>query len=220
MTDYTGDVTPRRRRRRYATLGDLTISKVSVGPMDNNAYLLRCASDGTQILIDAANDADRLLALIGPAGLTTVVTTHRHPDHTAALAEVVDGDRRRSRSRTPTTPAEIPVVDRHPARRRHGRGRRLLARGDPHRRATRRARSCCSTRTRPAPPTCGPATASSPAAWATPAATRRTSTSLIDDVEHKLFDRFPDDTWFYPGHGKDSTLGAERPAAEWRARGW
>ena len=46
-------------------------------------------------------------------------------------------------------------------------------------------------------------------------------TSLINDVERKLFDRLPDDTWFYPGHGKDSTLGAERPhLAEWRARGW
>ncbi len=45
--------------------------------------------------------------------------------------------------------------------------------------------------------------------------------SLIDDVEHKLFDRLPDETWFYPGHGKDSTLGAERPSIpEWRARGW
>lgn len=45
--------------------------------------------------------------------------------------------------------------------------------------------------------------------------------SLINDVEHKLFDRFGDDTWFYPGHGKDSTLGAERPQLpEWRARGW
>ena len=31
----------------------------------------------------------------------------------------------------------------------------------------------------------------------------------------------PDDTWFYPGHGNDSTLGAERPHfAEWRERGW
>ena len=45
--------------------------------------------------------------------------------------------------------------------------------------------------------------------------------TLIDDVEHKLFDRLPDDTWFYPGHGRDSTLGAERPSlAEWRSRGW
>ena len=45
--------------------------------------------------------------------------------------------------------------------------------------------------------------------------------SLIDDVEKKVFDRLPDETWFYPGHGDDSTLGAERPhLAEWRARGW
>jgi glyoxylase-like metal-dependent hydrolase (beta-lactamase superfamily II) len=45
--------------------------------------------------------------------------------------------------------------------------------------------------------------------------------SLIGDVEEKLFGRFPDDTWFYPGHGKGSTLGAERPSLpEWRARGW
>ena len=44
---------------------------------------------------------------------------------------------------------------------------------------------------------------------------------LVDDVENKLFARLPDDTWFYPGHGNDSTLGVERPhLAEWRARGW
>jgi len=45
--------------------------------------------------------------------------------------------------------------------------------------------------------------------------------SLIDDVEHKLFDRLPDETVVYPGHGADTTLGTERPAIpEWRARGW
>ena len=45
--------------------------------------------------------------------------------------------------------------------------------------------------------------------------------SLIGDVEAKLFDRFDDDTWFYPGHGNDSKLGVERPhLPEWRARGW
>ena len=36
-------------------------------------------------------------------------------------------------------------------------------------------------------------------------------TSLVDDVSTKIFDRLPDETWFYPGHGNDSTLGAERP---------
>ena len=43
--------------------------------------------------------------------------------------------------------------------------------------------------------------------------------SLINDVSAKIFDRFPDETEFHPGHGKDSTLGAERPSLpEWRAR--
>ena len=35
---------------------------------------------------------------------------------------------------------------------------------------------------------------------------------LIDEVETKVFQRLPDDTWFYPGHGNDSTIGAERPS--------
>jgi glyoxylase-like metal-dependent hydrolase (beta-lactamase superfamily II) len=45
--------------------------------------------------------------------------------------------------------------------------------------------------------------------------------SLMGGLEEKIFGRLPDATWIYPGHGNDSTLGAERPhLAEWRARGW
>jgi len=45
--------------------------------------------------------------------------------------------------------------------------------------------------------------------------------SLIDDVEQRLFAVLPDEAWVYPGHGKDTTIGAERPhLGEWRARGW
>ena len=44
---------------------------------------------------------------------------------------------------------------------------------------------------------------------------------LMDDLERKVFGPLPDQTWVYPGHGKDTTLGAERPSLpEWRARGW
>jgi glyoxylase-like metal-dependent hydrolase (beta-lactamase superfamily II) len=46
-------------------------------------------------------------------------------------------------------------------------------------------------------------------------------TSLINDVSSRIFDKLPDDTWFYPGHGDDSTLGAERPQSRLMARrGW
>jgi glyoxylase-like metal-dependent hydrolase (beta-lactamase superfamily II) len=50
---------------------------------------------------------------------------------------------------------------------------------------------------------------------------RERFTSLINDVESKIFAKLPDETWVYPGHGRDTTLGAERPALPaWRARGW
>jgi glyoxylase-like metal-dependent hydrolase (beta-lactamase superfamily II) len=45
--------------------------------------------------------------------------------------------------------------------------------------------------------------------------------SLLNGVQTKIFDHLPDETWVYPGHGNDTTLGAERPhLEEWRARGW
>ena len=66
----------------------LTITKLAVGPMDNNAYLLRDTATGEGLLIDAANEADRLIELIGGTPITWIVTTHRHYDHWQALAEV------------------------------------------------------------------------------------------------------------------------------------
>jgi glyoxylase-like metal-dependent hydrolase (beta-lactamase superfamily II) len=43
----------------------------------------------------------------------------------------------------------------------------------------------------------------------------------MDDLEERVFGALPDETWVYPGHGDDTTLGAERPKIpEWRARGW
>src|SRR5699024_7631690 len=68
---------------------DLIISKVAVGEKDNNAYLLRCRHTDEQALIDAANEPETLLDLIGETGLTRVITTHRPPDHWQALQQVV-----------------------------------------------------------------------------------------------------------------------------------
>ena len=36
--------------------GDLRITKLAVGEMSNNAYLLRCELTGEQVLVDAAAD--------------------------------------------------------------------------------------------------------------------------------------------------------------------
>jgi glyoxylase-like metal-dependent hydrolase (beta-lactamase superfamily II) len=213
---YTGDVT-RGSAPAVRTLDHLTITKVSVGPTDNNAYLLRCGD--AQVLIDAANDAGTLLELIGDGGLTTVVTTHRHGDHWQGLAEVVEKTGARSLAHADDA-KEIPVVTD------------TLAEGD-----TVTVGDCSLEVIHLVGHTPGsiallyrdPAGHSHlwtgdslfPGGVGNTHGNKESFASLIDDVEHKLFDALPDDTWFYPGHGKDSTLGAERPhVAQWRARGW
>jgi glyoxylase-like metal-dependent hydrolase (beta-lactamase superfamily II) len=214
---YTGDVS-QGSAPQVRELADLVITKVSVGPMDNNAYLLRCASTGDQVLIDAANEPERLLSLVGTAGLGTVVTTHQHGDHWQGLSEVVAATGARSLAHradagelpVPSEPVEegavIPVgacnlevihlVGHTPG------SIALLYRdpaGVPH----------LFTGDSLFPG--GPGRTTSPTDF----------NSLMDDLEAKVFGRLPDETWFYPGHGKDSTLGTERPSVpEWRARGW
>ena len=82
--------------------------------MSNNAYLLRCALTGEQALIDAADEPDTLLELVGDAGLARVITTHRHPDHWQALAAVVDATGAETVA-SPVDAEEIPVPTTQPA---------------------------------------------------------------------------------------------------------
>ena len=215
---YTGEVTP-GGAADVRELPALTIRKASVGPMDNNAYLLRCAATGEQLLIDAAADADRLLDLVGPAGLSTVVTTHRHRDHHFALRDVVAATGAHSLAHADDAD-EIPIVND------------TVADGD-----TITVGDCALEVIHLVGHTPGSIALlyRDPSGFAHlftgdslfPGGVGNTRkdaaafASLLGDVETKLFDRLPDDTWFYPGHGKDSTLGIERPhLGEWRARGW
>jgi glyoxylase-like metal-dependent hydrolase (beta-lactamase superfamily II) len=215
---YTGKVQP-GGPPDVRDLADLTITKVSVGPMDNNAYLLRCQRTDEQLLIDAANEPDRLLQLVGPDGLARVVTTHRHGDHWQGLQEVVDATGAETVAGADDV-AGIPVQTDQPVRDGervavgeceleviqlvgHTPGSIALLYDDPT-----------------GPPHLFTGDSLFPGGvgktWSS-----ADFNSLIDDVEAKLFDRLPDETWVYPGHGGDTTLGAERPnLPEWRARGW
>jgi glyoxylase-like metal-dependent hydrolase (beta-lactamase superfamily II) len=214
---YTGTVSP-GGPAAVRELPDLTITKVSVGPMDNNAYLLRCARSGEQVLIDAANEPARLLELIGDAGLTRVVTTHRHADHWQALRAVVSATAARTLAH-PLDAGELPVRvetvedgDTVPVGLSalevihlvgHTPGSIALLYRDP----TGIPHLFTGDSLFPG----GPGRTTSPQDF----------NSLMTDLETKVFGRLPDETWFYPGHGNDSMLGTEHPAVpEWRARGW
>ncbi len=206
---------------RQALSDTVGVTKLSVGPMDNNVYLIRCTS-GT-LLIDAANDADRIDAVVADDRPDAIVTTHRHDDHIQALADLsrrwccplVAGRPDAAAIAQSTGVAEpdavwdgdqvgcgdeqlevIGLVGHTPGSIalafRSGSGPAHLFTGDS---------------LFPG----GPGKTRSEADFA----------SLMDDLQTKIFDMFDDDTVVHPGHGDDTTLGRERPhLAEWRSRGW
>jgi glyoxylase-like metal-dependent hydrolase (beta-lactamase superfamily II) len=220
MTDmsYTGKVHA-GGRPDVRELAELILTKVSVSEMDNNVYLLRSRATGEQLLIDAADDAPTLLQVVGDTGLRTVVTTHQHWDHHRALAEVVDatgaetvagaedadhlpvpvGRRVSDGDMVTVGDARLEVI--HLVG--HTPGSIALLYDDPD------GTPHLFTGDSLFPG--GPGRTTSPEDFE----------HLISDLETKVFDRLPDETWVYPGHGNDTTLGVERPSlAEWRARGW
>ena len=216
--NYTGKVRT-GGRPDVRELADLMITKLSVGPMDNNAYVLRCRHTDEEVLIDAANDADTLLTTLGDGPLRRVITTHRHGDHWQALADVVSAT-----GATTVAGADdadgIPVRTQEPvaggARVQVGRSALEVIHLVGH--------TPGSIALLYDDPTGAPHLFTGDSLF--PGGPGRTTrpedfTSLMNDLEAKVFDRLPDETWVYPGHGDDTTLGAERPhLAEWRARGW
>lgn len=219
--NYTGHVEPGTAARR--TLPGATIVKASVGPVDNNAYLVTCSETGESLLIDAANDADDLIDLVRTHApkLVLIVTSHQHFDHWQALQAVVQA------TGAPTAAHEL---DAGPL---PVKPDRLLAEGD---RVDVGRLSFDVIHLRGHTPGSvalalgGEATGGTTQLFTGdclfPGGVGRTTKpaefeSLFDGVKTSIFDRFGDETVVYPGHGDDTTLGVERPhLEEWRTRGW
>lgn len=217
---YSGDVSVGGTSDRR-DLQLLTIRKASVSSMANNVYLLTCTSTGAQLLVDAADDPSRIRHLVdeGTGSLDTIVTTHQHWDHHRALASVAretlattaageeDADAlpvipdRRLRHGDTITFGEVQLDVIH--LRGHTPGSVALGYRDP----VGHAHLWTGDSLFPG----GPGRTTRPEDFR----------ALMDDLEERIFDGFGDDTWVYPGHGNDTTLGAERPhVKEWRERGW
>ncbi|ULE32572.1 MBL fold metallo-hydrolase [Mycobacterium sp. IDR2000157661] len=217
--NYTGHVDPGTAARR--TLPGASVVKVSVGPMDNNAYLITCSRTGETLLIDAANDVPVLLELIEKCApkLSLIVTSHQHFDHVQALEEIAKATgaptaaHRLDAEALPVQPDRVlehgdtikigeltfDVIHLQG----HTPGSVALAL-DGADEATHLFTGDCLF---PG----GPGRTTHPNDF----------DSLMSGLETKVFGRFDDATVVYPGHGDDTTLGAERPyLAEWRDRGW
>ena len=216
---YTGDVEV-GGAADVRELPGLTISKLAVSDMANNAYLLRDTTSGEALLIDAAAEPDALRALIGDADLRTVVTTHGHWDHHRALPDVVEATGAVTVAHAADA-ADLPV----PVQRTVGHGDTVTVGAQTleviHLRGHTPGSIALVWR---GPGDAGVHVFTGDSLF--PGGPGRTTNpedfnSLMDDLEERIFGRFADSTWFYPGHGNDSTLGVERPhLGEWRARGW
>lgn len=191
------------------------VHKVVVGPVDNNVFVVRCTETGEAVLLDAANEHERLLELCRTLGVRTVLETHGHWDHIQAIPAVRDAGYEvgvtaedaamlpsydylleddavievgRLRLRTLHTPGHTPGSMSF-----HVEGTPLLFSGD----------------------TLFPGG---------PGATHFEGgdfDTILRSIENRMFRVFGGDTVVLPGHGDDTTIGAESPRLdEWAARGW
>ena len=191
------------------------VHRVVVGPVENNVFVIRCTSTGEAVLIDAANEHERLLELCRTLGVRTVLETHGHWDHIQAIPAVRDAGYEvgvtaedaamlpsydylleddtvveigRLRLRTLHTPGHTPGSMSF-----HVEGTPLLFTGD----------------------TLFPGG---------PGATQYEGgdfETIIRSIEDRIFSRFDGSTIVLPGHGLDTTIGTESPQLdEWIARGW
>jgi glyoxylase-like metal-dependent hydrolase (beta-lactamase superfamily II) len=198
-------------------LPGLRITKVATNPFNNNCYLLRDTSSGDTLLVDASGDPERLLEALGDGKLVGIVETHGHWDHQQGLVAMVEATGAPVLA-TAADAGDLPVpVDR------------ILQDGDVVRVGAHELTAITIVGHTPgsvalhfSPEGGHLFTGDSlfPGGVGNTEKDANRFTTLMDDVESKLFVH-PDSTWVYPGHGTDTTLGAERASLpEWRARGW
>ncbi|HWB72389.1 MAG TPA: MBL fold metallo-hydrolase [Egibacteraceae bacterium] len=214
---YSGHVEPRGPAINRTVDVDgvsVQVRKFSVGWMDNNVYLLADPATGEGLLIDAADDAERILEEVGDTRLRGIVTTHGHRDHWRALdavAEATDAPVWLHGDDADMVPWTADRAAEHGTRIGFGQaevrllhtpghtpGSVCLLLGDTH--------LFSGDTLFPG----GPGRTTNQEEFQT----------IMRSIEERLF-TLPDETWVYPGHGDDTTLGAERPhLPAWRARGW
>jgi glyoxylase-like metal-dependent hydrolase (beta-lactamase superfamily II) len=193
--------------------GGALVRKVTVGPYENNAYVVACRATRKAVLIDAAAEADRLVAECQDVEVEAILTTHGHLDHVGAAREVAD----RLAGPFRLHEADLPIAEM--------RSDEPLTEGDlavgelvldvRHTPGHTPGSMCIVTE--------GLVFSGDTLFPGGPGATRFAYSSfdeIIASLERRLF-TLDDATLVMPGHGLDTTIGTERPSlGAWVERGW
>jgi len=191
------------------------IHRVVVGPMDNNVYVLRCKETGEAVLLDAANEHERLLELCRSLGVRRVLETHGHWDHIQAVPAVRDAGF--DVGVTAADAAMLPAYD-------------FVLEDETVIEVGRLRLHTISTPGHTPGSMCfrlegAPVVFSGDTLF--PGGPGNTTfpggdfATIIASLEQRLFSPLPADTLVLPGHGTDTTIGAESPhLQEWIDRGW
>jgi glyoxylase-like metal-dependent hydrolase (beta-lactamase superfamily II) len=191
---------------------DLIVRKIEVGNMENNTYVLECPETHESLIVDGCFEADKILAEAEGTDVVAIVQTHGHADHVEVLPDLKKA-------------LDVPVFA-HPGDDYPVPVDRELSDGDEVEFGNRSAKVLHTPGHTPGG-VCflvgkhlisgdtlfpgGPGNT-----WNDPDRFKE----IIDSLETKLF-TLPDETAVYPGHGKDTTIGTERPSLEeWKSRGW
>jgi glyoxylase-like metal-dependent hydrolase (beta-lactamase superfamily II) len=191
------------------------VHRFVVGPIENNVYVVRCRASGEATLIDAANEHDRLLRVATRLGVTSVLETHGHWDHIGAVEQVrAAGIDVWVRSEDADM---LPGYDH------------LLEDDTVHVVGQLKLRTIHTPGHTPG--SISFALEGTPVLFTGdtlfPGGPGNTTfeggdfSTIIKSIEERFYRVFDDDTIFWPGHGRESTIGAERPHLdEWVERGW
>ncbi|HYA45235.1 MAG TPA: MBL fold metallo-hydrolase [Acidimicrobiales bacterium] len=191
------------------------VHRLVVGPLDNNVFVLRCKHTGIAVLVDAANEHRKLLAFCQRLAVVKVVQTHGHWDHIQAVPHL-----RAAGYQVGVSAADAPMLPSYDfvleddVDIQVGRLRVLTVATPGH-----TPGSMCFAVQRSAVLFSGdtlfpggPGNTKSPGG---------DFPTIISSIEDRLFGRFPANTVVMPGHGADTTIGAEAPQLQqWIDRGW
>lgn len=195
---------------------DVEVHRLVVGPYDNNVFVIRCTQTGEAVLIDAANEHERLLEISSRLGVRKVLETHGHHDHIGAVTEM-----REAGYEVAVTAADAPMLadvgydvfldDKEIIE--FGR-LRLSAIHNPGHTPGSISFHLANTPLLFTGDTLFPG---GPGATKFPGGNFE---AIINSIDNLLFP-FPNETIVLPGHGLDTTIGNERPhLQEWVDRGW